>query len=119
MPAARDHRSDQAIDESGNFDFSPNGTKVLVLTCVAMNRRFLTHQALDDIRYDLLERDINVDYVRAADDRQAVRDLVFTAIIKGLRSFTATRSLSVGARQIQASERPRSPRSSARVCSTG
>lgn len=77
-----------AIDESGNFDFSPNGTKVLVLTCVALHRPFAAHATLQSIRYDLLEAGIDIEYFHAAEDRQVVRDRVFAAIVDEISSFT-------------------------------
>lgn len=68
------------FDEAGNFDFSPSGTAVFVMTCVVMTRPFGAHAPLLDAKYDEMESGLDLEYFHAAEDRQAVRDRVFAAI---------------------------------------
>ena len=72
------------LDESGNFDFSPNGTKHLVLTSVSMRRQFPAVVALDSFRYDCLEDGVDLEYFHCAIDRAPVRDKVFDLIAADL-----------------------------------
>ncbi len=72
------------LDESGNFDFSPNGTKHLVLTSVSMRRQFPVVVALDSFRYDCLEDGVDLEYFHCAIDRAPVRDKVFDLIAADL-----------------------------------
>jgi hypothetical protein len=68
------------IDESGNFDFSPNGTRH-VLVC-----GYSTTQPLDlalefhKYKYELLAEGINQECFHASEDLQRVRDGVFTIL---------------------------------------
>jgi hypothetical protein len=75
------------LDESGNFDFSPGGTRFFVLTCVAVSRPFPAHRKLLDTRYDLLESGLDLQHFHASEDRQAVRDKVFGAIAEELSEY--------------------------------
>ncbi|MDA7982693.1 MAG: DUF3800 domain-containing protein [Alphaproteobacteria bacterium] len=68
------------LDESGNFDFSPNGSRYFVLTGVSMTRPFSIFQSLDDYRYDCLESGLGTEYFHCADDNPRVRDRVFSTI---------------------------------------
>jgi len=68
------------IDEAGNFDFSPNGTKYFILTCLIEERPFPSYDHLRTLRYDLLEEGMNIEYFHCAEDRQAVRNKVFSII---------------------------------------
>ena len=70
------------LDESGNLDFSPNGTKYFQLCAVAKERPFLAHHELAELKYDLVEQGIELEYFHAAENKQAVRDKVFTIIQK-------------------------------------
>jgi len=70
------------LDEGGNFDFSPTGTKYFTLTCISKTRPFQIAPALDSLKYDLIETGLDIEYFHAAEDRQAVRDKVFAAIQK-------------------------------------
>ena len=76
------------LDESGNFDFSQNGSRYFVLTGVSLRRPFLMLQALDAYKHDLLEAGRNIEYFHCAHDRKEVRSQVFdliTAHIKRTR----------------------------------
>lgn len=75
------------IDESGNFDFSPSGTKFLILTVLSTTHPFEIGQRLLKLRYDLLpnyacgpsmeERG----YFHASEDTQQVRDQIFPILV--------------------------------------
>ena len=69
------------IDESGNFDFSPKGTKYFVISAVStMNP--LGKERLEEIKYDLIKNGNDLEYFHAAEDKQSVRDLVYGFIEK-------------------------------------
>lgn len=68
------------LDESGNFDFSRNGSRYFVLTGVSLRRPFLMLQALDAYKHDLLESGRNIEYFHCAHDRKDVRSQVFDLI---------------------------------------
>ncbi len=68
------------LDEGGNFDFSPSGTKYFTLTSITKTRPFQIAPILDSLKYDLIETGLDIEYFHAAEDRQAVRDMVFGAI---------------------------------------
>lgn len=72
------------IDEGGNFDFSVNGTTYFMLTCLIEERPFPTYDKLRALRYDLLEDGINIEYFHATEDKQNVRDKVFSIINESL-----------------------------------
>ena len=68
------------LDESGNFDFGPQGTRHLVLTSVCMRRPFLASIRLDDYRHGCIEAGANIEYFHCHADRRDVRETVFDAI---------------------------------------
>ena len=72
------------LDEAGNLDFSPNGTKYFVLTSITKERPFQGYQNLTDLKYDLVEFGLNIEYFHATEDRQAVRGRVFEIIAENL-----------------------------------
>ena len=84
------------IDEAGNFDFSPKGSKFLTLTCAAMRRPFGHIDGLASLKYDCLESGVEdkagkkYHEFHAAEDRQALRDKVFGIIgsIDGLGIYS-------------------------------
>lgn len=65
------------LDEGGNFDFSPQGTKYFILTSVTATRPFVWDPPLMSLKYDELERGSNAEYFHAAEDKQVVRSRVF------------------------------------------
>jgi len=67
------------IDESGNFDFSPKGTKYFILSAVSTLNP-LGKEKLEEIKYDLMKNGTNLEYFHAAEDRQAVRNQVYSFI---------------------------------------
>ena len=70
------------LDESGNFDFSINGTKYFVLTSVTKERPFSAYKDLSELKYDLIEAGEDREYFHATEDSQAVRNEVFKIIAK-------------------------------------
>ncbi len=69
------------LDEGGNLDFSAKGTRYLTLSSVSTVRPFFFDPPLIDLRYNLIESGLDLPRFHAAEDRQAVRDQVFTAIV--------------------------------------
>lgn len=72
------------LDEGGNLDFTPTGTKYFTLTCVSARRPFQWDAGLTDVRYDLLESGLDLDHFHATEDKQKVRDRVFAVIQQSL-----------------------------------
>ena len=68
------------LDESGNFDFSPGGTRHFILGCVVYRRASALYAEVMDLRYDLMEEGYDLERFHATEDRQAVRDRVFAVI---------------------------------------
>jgi len=76
------------LDEAGNFDFSSQGTKYFMLTAVSKERPFQAYQEMTELKYDLVEQGVEIEYFHASEDKQAVRDQVFKIIqsnIEGVR----------------------------------
>ena len=72
------------LDEGGNLDFSPSGTKYFVLSSLTKERPFHAGKELIELKYDLVELGTNLEYFHAAEDRQAVRNSVFGIIARHL-----------------------------------
>ena len=74
------------LDEGGNFDFSPKGSKYFTLTCVSLFRPFKLHTNLDTYKYDLIEHRIapriSMDHFHCAYDNIHVRNEVFSMLSK-------------------------------------
>lgn len=68
------------IDESGNFDFSPTGTKYFVLTAASTLAPLNNREKLQRLRYQALTEGVNQEYFHATEDSQAIRDKVFELI---------------------------------------
>ena len=68
------------LDESGNFDFGPQGTRYFVLTSIGMRRPFPTSVRLDDYRYGCIEAGTDIEYFHCYADRRDVREAVFDSI---------------------------------------
>jgi hypothetical protein len=68
------------LDESGNFSFAPNGTRYYSLTSIALERPFEVYKQLGDLKYDLMEAGLEIEYFHASEDAQHVRDKVFQII---------------------------------------
>ena len=75
------------LDESGNLDFSPNGTRYFVLTAVSTRRPFPVFRALDAYKHDCLEdfeHRLDKEYFHCAEDNRHVRQRVFGLIAQDL-----------------------------------
>jgi len=72
------------LDEAGNLDFSPNGTRYFALGCATKERPFRAYQELTELKYDVIEEGVDLEYFHAAEDRQATRNRVFGIIHKHL-----------------------------------
>lgn len=72
------------LDEAGNFDFSPGGTKYFVLSAVSKERPFRAYQEMTELKYNLVEDGMDIEYFHASEDAQAVRNKVFTIIQRNL-----------------------------------
>ena len=70
------------IDESGNFDFTPKGTKYFVLTCISTTEPVSQRDEFLSLKYELLGDGIEQEYFHATEDKQKVRDTVFSFIEK-------------------------------------
>jgi len=68
------------IDESGNFDFSPTGTKYFVLTAASTLVPLNNREKLHRLRYQVLTEGVNQEYFHATEDSQEIRDKVFELI---------------------------------------
>jgi hypothetical protein len=86
VPRARKHLY-IFLDEGGDLDFSPSGSKYFTLTSVAKARPFRIAPRLDALKYDLIEHGLEIEHFHATNDRQAVRDRVFDIIAAELPSL--------------------------------
>lgn len=68
------------IDEAGNFDFTPIGTKFFVLTAITTVQPLESRDRFLRLRYELLKDGINQECFHATEDKQEVRNLVFDGI---------------------------------------
>ena len=72
------------LDESGNLDFSSNGTRFFVLSSVSMTRPFRLNTELEGYKYDLLEHGIEQQHFHCAEDNPRVKARVFNIIAGSL-----------------------------------
>lgn len=68
------------IDESGNFDFSPKGTKYFILSCLSTFQPIKEREKLLNLRYQLLDAGFNQEFFHATEDKQVVRNEVFSIL---------------------------------------
>ena len=68
------------LDESGNFDYSTNGTRHLVLTGISMRRPFGVFGRLDNYKYDCIETGTDIECFHGHEDRWEVRRTIFDLI---------------------------------------
>ena len=74
------------IDESGDFNFSPTGSKYFVLTSISTLNPLKDRGNFLNLRYDLLKEGVNQEFFHATEDKQFVRDKVFQ-LINQLKDF--------------------------------
>jgi hypothetical protein len=72
------------LDEAGDFDFSPGGSKYFMMASVTRERPFGDYSNFIDLKYGLVEQGMDIEYFHASEDRQAVRDQVFDIIQRNL-----------------------------------
>ena len=72
------------LDEAGNFDFGPNGTKWLIVVCVNLPWSPERIARLADLRYTLLREGFALEYFHASEDNRHVRRRVFEVIAEVL-----------------------------------
>ena len=68
------------IDESGNFDFSPKGTRHFVMSAVCTTRPEESAKQLASLKYELLSEGVDISSFHATNDFQFVRNRVFKRI---------------------------------------
>ncbi len=70
------------------MDFSLNGTRYFLLSSVTKERPFLAYKELTELKYDLVEEGMNVEYFHASEDSPLVRKKVceiIQKILSGIR----------------------------------
>jgi hypothetical protein len=72
------------LDEAGNLDFSPTGTKFFLLGALTKERPFHAYKELTELKYDLAELGLDLEYFHAAEDNQATRNRVFDIVRSNL-----------------------------------
>jgi Protein of unknown function (DUF3800) len=75
------------LDESGNLDFSPNGTRFFQIAGVVQERPFNSYKLLSELRYDLIEAGHDIEKFHATEDMQETRNRVFAIIRQFLPSM--------------------------------
>ena len=68
------------IDESGNFDFSPNGTKYFLLTAISTTDCDNLYSDYYRLRHQIAATGLDLEEFHATEDRQAVRNQMFKLI---------------------------------------
>ena len=68
------------LDEAGNFDFGPNGTRWLIVVCVNLPWSPGRIARLADLRYTLLKEGFALEYFHASEDNRHVRRRVLEVI---------------------------------------
>jgi hypothetical protein len=71
------------LDESGNFDCSPKGTRYFVLTSLSTTDAEEMAPALYRLKHELILAGQDIEYFHATEDQQAVRDRVFEILAGG------------------------------------
>ncbi|MCI8424576.1 MAG: DUF3800 domain-containing protein [Adlercreutzia sp.] len=77
------------FDESGNFDFSRNGTPYFIMTCLATRRPFKACHDLLDARYDIFESGVYAKKFHATSDKNSVKSKVYGIIGDHLAELSA------------------------------
>jgi hypothetical protein len=76
------------LDEAGNLDFSPTGTRFFLLGAITKERPFNAYKELTELKYDLAETSTELEYFHASENAQPVRKRVFDVIrahLEGVR----------------------------------
>lgn len=72
------------LDEGGNFDFSPGGTRYFILTGITTVRPFRIHAPLEEYKHDCLEFGLDLDHFHCTENNRHVRRRVFELIERHL-----------------------------------
>jgi hypothetical protein len=70
------------VDEGGNYDFSKGGTAYWVLTCLSTTDINPGVMELYELKHKLIDLGTDIEYFHASEDRQAVRDEVFSILAR-------------------------------------
>lgn len=70
------------VDEGGNYDFSRKGTAHWVLTSLLATDIQPAVMELYDLKHKWIDLGADLEYFHASEDRQAVRDEVFSILVK-------------------------------------
>lgn len=68
------------LDESGNLDFNPSGSRYFVMTSISLVRPFPWAAALDDLKYDCIEYGRDLEGFHCAHDHWHIRRRVFDIV---------------------------------------
>ena len=74
------------LDEGGNFDFSPNGTKYFTISSVCIKSPWAFDEPFSLLKYHLLASGLNIEYFHASEDKQQIRDKVVGIITQNVSS---------------------------------
>lgn len=77
------------FDESGNFDFTSNGTSYFIMTCLVTKRPFYACHDLMDVKYDFFESGMHASKFHATSDKDAVKKKVYEIIQNHTNELTA------------------------------
>ena len=72
------------LDEAGNLDFAPTGTRFFLLGALTKERPFHAYKELTELKYDLTELGTELEYFHASENAQPVRNRVFYIIRRNL-----------------------------------
>lgn len=76
------------LDESGDLGLASGGSRFFVLTSIVMERPFDLYQELDDLRYNLLEEGLDIEYFHCVNNVKRVRSMVFNPLATQLAGKT-------------------------------
>lgn len=69
------------VDEHGNLDFSPSGTKYLILTALSCQRPFWWYPSVASLRFDIIEElHLDLERFHATEDAWPTKQRVFSLI---------------------------------------
>lgn len=68
------------IDESGNFDFSENGSSHFILTAMSTRNPIASARSIFEAKYELLKNGVNAECFHASENRREVRDAFYSKI---------------------------------------
>lgn len=68
------------LDESGDWNFNKKGSEHLVFTCLTIKEPFILASEFERLKYKLIQGGYDVSYFHASEDRQHVRDQVYSLL---------------------------------------